>query len=192
MIRRKPKSENFRILDPRQSYFGSTVQSRSCSTSGSIREKSKPKPNWILTRTRSALGHTAVPFPPGLGQTLHLVRCLPLLFSSFLFPSRVLMGAVVLQAGQYRRVKHFLQIFLGQGRALHVGHGSDLHGTVPGVCWVHWSLPVLSQVNEDLTRGGNTQLIYSVSQGDRRDTVTPVLFVFWKVKMSAVTKGLLM
>jgi len=62
------------------------------------------------------------------------------------------MGAVVLQAGQYGRVEHFFQVLLGQGRALHVGHGSDLHRTVTGICWVHGSLPVLSQVDEDLKR----------------------------------------
>lgn len=62
----------------------------------------------------------------------------------------MLMGAVILQAGQYGRVKHFLQIFLGEGRALDVSHGTNLHCTILGVHWVHWSLPVLSQVNENL------------------------------------------
>lgn len=69
------------------------------------------------------------------------------------------MGAAVLQAGQYGRVKHFFQILLGQRRALHVGHSSNLHRAVPGICWVHRSLPVLSQVNENLKGRGSTKLI---------------------------------
>lgn len=99
---------------------------------------------------RSALGNTAVSFPPRLGQTLHLVWSLPLLFPSFLFASRVLMGAVVVKAGQDGRVKHFFQIFLGQGRALHVGHRVDLCGAVLCIRRVHRSLTILRQVNENL------------------------------------------
>lgn len=53
------------------------------------------------------------------------------------------MGAVVLQAGQYGRVKHFFKIFLGQRGALHVGHSSNLHRTALGVHWVYGLLPVL-------------------------------------------------
>jgi len=98
------------------------------------------------------LSHAAVPFPPRLWYALHLVWCLPLLFSPFLFPSRLLTGAAVLQASQYGCVKHFLEIFLGQRGALHVGHGSNLHRTVPGVPRVHRTLSVFSQVDEDLKR----------------------------------------
>lgn len=60
------------------------------------------------------------------------------------------MGAAVLKAGQYGRVKHFFQVLLGQWRALHVSHSSNLCGTVPRICGVHGSLPVLSQVDKDL------------------------------------------
>ena len=81
-----------------------------------------------------------------------------MLLLSFLFPSQVLLGAVVLQAGQYGCVKHFLKIFLGQRGALHVGHSSNLHRTVPGVRWYHRLLPILSQVNENLNNEGNTVL----------------------------------
>lgn len=156
-------------------WFSATVQSRSCSTSGSFIKKPKlePRQNWISwiqiqikstenqnlkTQTRSALGHTAVPFPPWFRQTRHLVRCLPLFFPSFFFSSQVLMGAVVLQAGQYGCVKHFLEILLGQRGALHVGHSSNLHRTALGVQWFYGLLPVLIQVNENLKPGGNTVL----------------------------------
>lgn len=109
---------------------------------------------WARTDHRSALSYAAVPFPPRLGQSLHLVRRLPLLFPSLLLPSRVLVGAAVLQAGQDRRVEHLLQVLLGQRGALHVGHSSDLHGTVLGICRVHRALPVLRQVDENLQERG--------------------------------------
>ena len=160
-------------------WFSATLQSRSCSTSGSITEKPRLNPGRTPTQQnpdqdkvkagsesarpksdpRSALGHTAVPFPPWLGQTLHLVRRLPLLFLSFLFPSRELLGAVVLQTGQYGCVKHFFKVLLGQRGALHVGHRSDLHGTVPGVRWLDGPLPIPRQVDENLNTRGNTFMI---------------------------------
>ncbi|KAF3832507.1 hypothetical protein F7725_026172 [Dissostichus mawsoni] len=54
------------------------------------------------------------------------------------------------------------QVLYTRGRALHVGHSSDIHGTFLGVCWVHRSLPVLSQVNENL-REEETQCIIIIN-----------------------------
>lgn len=100
-----------------------------------------------------ALGHAAVPLPPRLGQTLHFVRRLFLLFPTLLFPSRLLLRAAAVEAGQYGRVKHFLQVLLGQGGALHIGQRSHLCRARLRVCRLHGSLPVLSQVNENLNGG---------------------------------------
>lgn len=102
----------------------------------------------------SVLGHAAVPLPPRLGQTLHFVWRLSLLFPTFLFPSRVLVRAAVVEAGQYGRVKHFLQVLLGQGGALHIGYSSHLYCTLLRLCRLHGSLPELCQVNQNLNGGG--------------------------------------
>lgn len=110
------------------------------------------------TDPRSALRHTAVPSPPRLGQTGHLVGFLALLFPALVFPSGVLVGAVVLQAGQDGRVKHLFEILLGEGGTFHVGQGSDLCRALAGVCRVHGPLVVLRQVDQNLREGDDNSL----------------------------------
>lgn len=101
-------------------------------------------------RHRFSLGHATVSPPPRLRQTLHPVGWLPLLLARLVLPSAPLVGAVVVQTGQYGGVKHLLEVLLGQRGALHVGHGADVHRTAPGGRRVHGLLPVLIQVDENL------------------------------------------